>query len=76
MENTVLQWLDNLGGRNSSDETDDRAMQKLLRAKLFPRAVVTCGVVYFEGGGQPFPINEVANQLHKIVSNLGSNKVV
>jgi hypothetical protein len=57
---TIREWLMNLASGNQSTEEDARAMQNLLRQKAYPRAVVTCGVVYLEGMGQPIDIHSCA----------------
>ena len=55
--------LKRLAEGTSCTEQDERLVQSLLRFIGMPRAVVTCGIVYPEGTGQPFSIHSIAKQL-------------
>ena len=57
---TIREWLEGLAGKTSSSEEDAHCMQNILRQKAYPRAVVTCGIVYLEGYGQPVDIHTCA----------------
>jgi len=63
-QRTVIQWLQDLAERNTSDETDETMMRNLLHKVNFPQAVVTCGIAYLEGRGTidfpPMPIQAAA----------------
>lgn len=60
---TVKEWLEDLSKRNTSTEYDERMMQNLTRKCGFPNCVVTCGIVYLEGYGDPLGINTVAQEI-------------
>ena len=62
---TMKDWLEGLGNRNTSSESDSVAMGALLRRIGFPKAVVVVGVVYPEGKGQPIDIHSMARMLLK-----------
>jgi hypothetical protein len=64
----ILEWLNRLAKSNVSNETDDKAMQALLR-RIFPRAVVTCGVVYTLGAGEHEDIHTWSSVLHTYIVN-------
>jgi len=68
-EMTIKDWLQELANSNTSTEKDDKAFQIILRRIGFPKAIVTCGIVYFEGQGTieapPMSINSVAKYLFK-----------
>ncbi len=65
-------WLEDLAGRNTSEDLDNIAMQNLLRKLNFPNAVVVCGIVYFEGHGTmeypPVSIHSVAKTILKVAA--------
>ncbi len=60
---TVKEWLQDLTSRNTSTEYDDKMMQTLTRRCGFPNSVVTCGIVYLEGVGQPVDIHTTAREI-------------
>jgi len=66
---TMREWLTELAVGNSSNESDDRQMQALLRRIQFDKAIVTCGIVYLEGRGTidapPMPIQSMAAMILK-----------
>ena len=62
-ERTVKQWLGDMATTNESSEYDDKMMQNLTRRCGFPNAVVTCGIVYLEGKGQPIDIHTTAREI-------------
>ena len=64
-EKTVKQWLGDLASTNTSTEYDERMMQNLTRRCGFPKSIVTCGIVYLEGYGDPLPINTMASEILK-----------
>lgn len=53
MAGTVADWLKGVKDSNTCTITDEAKMMGLLRKLNFPKAVVTCGTVYFEGKGTP-----------------------
>ena len=57
---TIREWLEGLIKTNQSSEEDAQSMQTLLRQRAYPHAVVTCGIVYLEGYGQPIDIHTCA----------------
>ena len=63
---SVKEWLNNLANSNTSTESDNRKLENMLKRVGFPNAVVTCGIVYLSGSGQPESINYVARDLVKI----------
>ena len=64
-EMTVKEWLNDLTTRNTSTDYDDKMMQVVTRKCGFPKSVVTCGIVYLEGKGQPIDIHTVAREILK-----------
>ena len=60
---TVKEWLRDLTNRNASTEYDDKYMQTLTRKYGFPNSVVTCGIVYLEGKGEPMSIHTIAREI-------------
>ena len=64
---TVKEWLTGLATSNTSDEYDERMMGKLIRQYGFPKAVITCGIVYLEGKGTidapPMSIHSLAKMI-------------
>jgi len=64
-EMTVKEWLTEMSTTNTSTEYDDKMMQTLTRKCGFPQSVVTCGIVYLEGKGQPMDIHTVAREILK-----------
>ena len=69
----IQEWLKRLSTSNQSSENDSAWMQGMLRVYGFPGAVVTCGIVYFEGHGTlefpPTDIHTVARMLIKILND-------
>jgi len=64
-EMTVKEWLQDLAETNTSTEYDERMMQKLTRKCGFVNCVVTCGIVYLEGKGDPMSIHTIAKEILK-----------
>ena len=64
-EMTVKEYLEELATSNTSTEYDERMMQNLTRKCGFPNSVVTCGIVYLEGKGQPIDIHIIAREILK-----------
>jgi hypothetical protein len=62
---TVRQWLQIMVEDNTCSEADEAMMTRLLHRVGFPAAVVTCGIVYLEGVGQPMSIHTTAATLLK-----------
>ena len=62
---SVKEWLEGLAGTNTSSEKDSSMMQSLLRRIGFSSAVVTVGIVYPEGHGQPLDIHTMAKMMLK-----------
>jgi len=62
---TVKQFLTDLASTNQSDEADDHYMQLLLKCCGESKAVVTCGMVYLDGKGQPIDIHTISRELLK-----------
>lgn len=67
---TVAEWLQNLSQTDTSSERDSKMMQALIRrGSDFPKAVVTCGIVYLGGAGSvkypPLDIHTMAKILLK-----------
>jgi len=60
---TVKEWLEDLTGRDTSTEYDERMMQNLTRKCGFPQSVVTCGIVYLEGKGESLSIHTIAREI-------------
>ncbi len=60
---TIREWLNKVASTNQSTGDDDTQMQTLLRRAGFPKAVVTCGIVYTEGAGQPVDIHSTAKAI-------------
>lgn len=69
---TIKERLELLATSTSSDDHDDRMVQMLLRKLGFPNAVVTCGVCYPEGKGQPLDIHTAAKQLLQAAKDMGA----
>ena len=59
----VTEWLKVLSNTNESSEEDDKRMQNLCIKIGFPNAIATCGIVYFEGKGEPMDIHTVAKAI-------------
>lgn len=59
----TLDWLEGLANSTSSSEDDSSIMESMLRRMRFPKAVVTCGVVYIEGRGRPTSIHSMAKMI-------------
>ena len=61
--------LKDLASRSTTTEADDHLMELMLRKTLFPKAVVTCGIVYLKGRGTidapPTPVQTVAKNILK-----------
>jgi hypothetical protein len=68
METDLMEWLNRLAMSNVSDETDDKIMQRFLRRTIYPKAVVTCGMVYTTGYGAAESIHDWSNVLHKYIT--------
>ena len=64
---TNKQLLQKLATTTMSTETDSAAMQEFLRKAGFPKAVVTSGVVYLEGHGEPADIHTTAKTILSMV---------
>ena len=64
-EKTIGQWLKEMATSNTSTEHDDKLMQNLTRRCGFPKSIVTCGIVYLEGYGDPMAIHTLANEILK-----------
>ncbi len=64
-EMTVKEFLQQMATTNTSDEADDRYMQILLKKCGEGKAVVTCGMVYLDGVGQPMDIHTIAREILK-----------
>jgi len=64
-EMTVKEWLKELSTTNTSTEYDDKMMQVLTRKCGFPLSVVTRGIVYLEGRGEPIDIHTIAKEILK-----------
>ena len=62
-ERTVRDWLVDLGKTNKSTDEDAAMMQQVLRRIGFPEAVVTCGIVYFDGKGENVDIHSMARTM-------------
>jgi hypothetical protein len=62
-ERTIKDWLVELGKSSQSTDEDSETMQNVLRGIGFPKAVVTCGIVYFDGAGDNADIHSVAKIL-------------
>jgi len=62
---TVKEWLQLLATTDTSTEYDDHMMQTLTHKCGFPRSVVTCGIVYLEGYGEPIDIHTIAREILK-----------
>jgi len=60
---TIREWLQKMADANTSNQVDDAQMQGLLRKINFPKAIVTCGLVYLEGSGEPGDIHTVAKTI-------------
>lgn len=64
---TTREWLMDLTIKNSSGEKDWSKIEILLRKIGFPKAIVTCGIVYLEGKGTieapPTSIHTIATML-------------
>ena len=64
-EKTVKQWLHDLANTDTSNVYDERMMQVITRKCGFPNSVVTCGIVYLEGHGNPIDIHTTAREILK-----------
>jgi len=64
-EMTVKEWLQHLTTTNTSTEYDDKVMQTLTRKCGFTKSIVTCGIVYLEGYGDPMDIHTIAKAMLK-----------
>ena len=64
-EMTVKEFLQEMATTNTSTEYDDNMMQTLTRKCGFIKSVVTCGIVYLEGKGDPLDIHTVAREILK-----------
>jgi len=69
---TVLEFLEDVAGKDSSSEKDARLMETFLRRNLgFEKAVVTCGIVYLDGHGTleapPTSIHTIAKHILKSI---------
>jgi len=52
---TKLEVLQELAKSNTCTESQERTLRNIV-LKMFPSAVITCGIVYLEGKGTPeFP---------------------
>ncbi|MGA2159961.1 MAG: hypothetical protein ABSG90_12180 [Dehalococcoidia bacterium] len=65
---TIGEWLNVLATKNESVEEDWQAMRNLLHKAGFPSSVVTCGIVYLDGQGQPADIHTVARMFLKTLN--------
>ena len=66
MVESVKTWLNKLAAGSISEDRDNAIMQNILKRVGFPNAVVTCGVVYPLGSGQPKDIHSMAKELIEI----------
>lgn len=64
-EMTVKEWLEHLSTTNTSNDYDEKMMQTLTRKCGFPESIVTCGIVYLEGRGEPLDIHTMAREILK-----------
>jgi len=59
---TIAEWLEQVARDSLSTEQDCLQMESILRRVGFPRARVTCGMVYL-GTGEPASIHAVAQTI-------------
>jgi len=68
---TIKQYLEQLGNGNTSTSEDDAKIQKLMRVLGSPNCVVTCGIVYLDGHGTienpPMSIQQVVKVVLKVI---------
>lgn len=62
---TIKEWLTSIADVNESGDKDSKMMQNLLHRVGFPNAIVTCGVVYMTGYGNPVDIHSIARMMLK-----------
>ena len=66
---TIREYIEKMANSVSTVGSDDSQFQGILRHIGFPRAIVTCGIVYFEGNGTidapPAAISQVASMILK-----------
>jgi len=72
---TTKEWLTQLASNSTSDEQDDILMQHLLRKGVLKDAVVTCGMVYPYGKGQPLSIHQIAQAILGATNKQGTRAI-
>lgn len=65
-DQTIRGWLEDLSVTSISTDEDSLKMQNFLRLIGFPEAVVTVGLAYPDGVGQPVDIHSLAGTLLKV----------
>ena len=69
----LVNFLSDLSNKNTSDQSDNDIMQRILRRLEFHRAFVIYGVVYLEGRGTrsapPTSIHAIAKMILKMLGD-------
>ena len=69
-----LEVIERLASSNTCDQNDERMMEAILHKMDFPRAKVTCGIVYLEGRGTleapPASIHQIARMILDAINKL------
>lgn len=61
--NLALEELSLIGSSNTVTPEEELTVLKWTRIIGFNQAVITCGIIYPEGRGQPFSVNQWAKAL-------------